>query len=792
VLFSPDMERFEDSIQKGMEIMAHSADVDRVFIWKSREVAGGLCHKPILQWVNDPGLWIKDTSGFFSSAEDAFIGMLINSPMACLPQRAQDLFSAYGARSVLGVPIFVQNQFWGFASFDDCHRDRYFSASEENVLQSDALLLANAVIRNDATKSLIQAREEALAGTKAKSDFLARMSHEIRTPLNAILGFSEVELQKDLPKETQINIDKVYHSGAHLLEIVNDILDISKIESGNFEIIPTEYELSGIINDVIQLNIMRIGSKPVEFVLELDETIPQRLFGDELRVKQILNNLLSNAFKYTEKGKVRMLITWEQRRNDARLTFVVEDTGRGIKKENLGKLFSEYMQFEEAANRRIEGTGLGLSITRGLVERMGGSIEAESEYGKGSVFRVFLPQGIVDKKPISKEKAEDLRNFRFIEDRNRNRGNTLIHSYMPYGKALVVDDLETNLDVMKGLLMPYGLQVDMVLSGREAVERIRAEEIRYDLVFMDHMMPEMDGIEAVRIIRNEIGSPYAQQVSIVALTANAVEGNREMFLNGGFNDFISKPIDIKRLDMVLNQQIRDKQNAATLREAEIQARKRAEVPKEDNSGKGGTETDAESRWLLEHPVEGADVTAALRLYGDNGAALMSIFKSFVTHTPPLLEKMDTHTESLPDYAIEVHGLKGTCNVICAKEAADLAQELEFASKEGKSDLIERKHGELRRMVLELTEQLKTLLEEWEAGLSPEAKEAREEPERALLVRLSAAAGQFHSTEIEDVLEELEQYHYDRGGDLILWLREQAENFDYEAMRERLEEFLDKG
>jgi CheY-like chemotaxis protein len=366
----------------------------------------------------------------------------------------------------------------------------------------------------------------------------------------------------------------------------------------------------------------------------------------------------------------------------------------------------------------------------------------------------------------------------------------------------VVDDLETNLDVMKGLLMPYGLQVDIVLSGQEAVDCIRAEEIRYDLVFMDHMMPEMDGVEAVRIIRNEIGSPYARQVPIVALTANAVEGNREMFLGSGFNDFISKPIDIKRLDMVLNQWIRDKQNAATLQEAEIQVRdytiiydqrERAETPKQDNSGKGGTKADAESRWLLDHPVKGIDFAAAMRLYGNSAAAYIQILKSFVTHTPPLLEKMDAHMgSSLPNYTIEVHGLKGTCNVICAKEVAELAKKLEFASRERKDDYVKARHGELRRMALELTEQLKVLIEEWEAGLTPEAKEGRREPERALLVRLSAAAGQFNSTETEDVLEELEQYHYERGEDLILWLRKRAENFDYDAMHKRLEKFLDKG
>jgi CheY-like chemotaxis protein/anti-sigma regulatory factor (Ser/Thr protein kinase) len=540
-----------------------------------------------------------------------------------------------------------------------------------------------------------------------------------------------------------------------------------------------------VINDVIQLNIMRISSKPVEFVLELDETIPSKLHGDELRVKQILNNLFSNAFKYTDTGEVRLIVGWKPEGDRACLAFTVKDTGRGIKKEDQERLFSEYTQFDTTVNQRIEGTGLGLPITRGLVERMGGSIEVESEYGKGSSFRVTLPQDIIDKEPIGRERAEALRNFHFIEDRNRSRGNTLIRAWMPYGKALVVDDLETNLDVMKGLLMPYGLQVDTVSSGREAIERIRVEEVRYDLVFMDHMMPEMDGVEAVRIIRNEIGSPYARQVPIIALTANAVEGNREMFLNSGFNDFISKPIDIKRLDMVLNQWIRDKQDTATLRKMEIQARG------QDNA-KGGTEADTENRWLLDHPVEGIDFGAAMKLYGNSEAAYIKILKSFVTHTPPLLEKMDIHMgSSLPDYMIEVHGLKGTCNVICAKEAVDLAWELEFASKEGKSDLVGRKHGELRRMILELAEQLKTLLAEWESGLSPEAKEKekRVEPERALLARLSAAAGQFNANATDEILGELERCRYEKEEELILWLREQAEKFDYDAIRKRLDALL---
>jgi signal transduction histidine kinase/FixJ family two-component response regulator/HPt (histidine-containing phosphotransfer) domain-containing protein len=622
------------------------------------------------------------------------------------------------------------------------------------------------------------ARRRADQENISKTKFLSAVSHEIRTPLNAILGLSEVELQNEIPGDTRLNLEKIHSSGVLLLEIVNDILDISKIESGNFEIFPVAYEFSSLINDTIQLNTTRMGSKPIEFKLDIDETIPSKLYGDEVRVKQILTNLLSNAFKYTEKGEIRFTIGWERAGEDAWLKFTVEDTGRGIKKQDIEKVFLEYVQFEGDANRKIEGTGLGLSIAKGLVDRMGGEIEAASEYGKGSVFRVRLPQGIVEEGEIGRETVENLMNLRFTAERDRNCGNGFVRSWMPYGKVLVVDDLQTNLDVMTGLLMPYGLKVETMLRGREAVEAIRRGE-RYDVVFMDHMMPEMDGMETTRIIREEIGSEYAREAPIVALTANAIAGNREIFLANGFNDFISKPIDIKRLDMVLKQWVRDKQ---------IEENRTREP---DSSGDGAeVKAEAGNRWLLEHPVEGVDFEAALALYGNSTATYLPILKSFVDNSPSLLEKMDTHLEtSLGEYAIEVHGLKGACNAVCAGETAALARELELASKAGKLDVVQSRHGELWRRVMELIGRLKELLDEWDAGKAPEEKEVREEPDRELLSRLSAAADEFSLTGTDEILEELERFRYEKGDDLVRWLRERADNFDYEAMHKRLEEFF---
>ena len=391
------------------------------------------------------------------------------------------------------------------------------------------------------------------AASKAKSDFLARMSHEIRTPMNAILGIVQIQMQKGGMSEDMENaLDRIYNSGNLLLGIINDILDMSKIETGKLRLNPVEYDVPSLINDSVQFNIVRIGSKPVEFKLFVDEGLPAKLLGDELRLKQVLNNMLSNAFKYTDRGRVSLHVSHAEEGGDVTLVMKIEDTGQGIKEEDLKMLFSEYQRFNAGANRNTEGTGLGLNITRRLVGLMGGWIEVESVYGQGSVFTVTVKQKAVPSAGvIGAELSKKLRDFTFTSVK-QSASQKITRELMPYGTVLVVDDVEINLIVAAGLLSGYHLKVYTASSGFEAIERVRSGE-SYDIIFMDHMMPNMDGMEATGALR-----ALGYGGVIIALTANAILGNEEMFAQNGFDGFISKPIDIRKLDAVLNRFVRDR------------------------------------------------------------------------------------------------------------------------------------------------------------------------------------------------------------------------------------------
>jgi len=539
-------------------------------------------------------------------------------------------------------------------------------------------------------KEAMLAKEIAERASESKSTFLANMSHEMRTPLNAIIGLSELTIGTDKVKgEPATNLEKIYNSGLTLLGTINDLLDISKIEAGRFELNPVEYDIPSLINDTAALNSVRIGSKPIQFVLEVDENLPCRLFGDELRIKQILNNLLTNAFKYTKEGKVTWSITNERDGDDFFLVFKVSDTGIGIRAEDLADLFAEYHQIDSKANRKIEGTGLGLAIVKKMVQLMGGTITVESEYSKGSTFTVRILQKPTTDETIGEGVAFNLAHMRYSQDKLA-RNAKFIRLKLPYTRVLIVDDVQTNLDVARGMLRPYEIQVDCVTSGQEAIDAIRDKKIRYNAIFMDHMMPEMDGIEATQHIR-AIGTEYAKTIPIIALTANAIVGNEEMFLQNGFQAFLSKPIDIMRLDVEIRRWVRDRSQETT-----------SHIPTPNTA-----DLDEQDSW----EIEGLDKTKALEQFGGSEETYLIILQSYVSHTPGLLDKIRTCTETqLPNYAIIVHGIKGTSYGICADTIGNQAEKLEQAAKRGDFQYVSEHNARFIKATEQLIDHIQAVLQ----------------------------------------------------------------------------------
>ena len=514
-------------------------------------------------------------------------------------------------------------------------------------------------------------KEAAEANSRYKSTFLANMSHEMRTPLNVVVGLTDLRMEDEkLPAKVKEDLKKINSAGELLLGIVNDVLDISKIEAGKLELSPVDYEIASLLNDIIILNVIRIESKPVKFKVDISEDLPCELNGDELRVKQIFNNLLSNAFKYTKEGTVTLNVgcTRIDEKNIV-LSATIKDTGIGIRQEDIKKLFSDYNQVDIKANRRIEGTGLGLSITKKLVEMMNGEITVESVYGVGTSFSVKMTQGIVTEKTLGVEMVKNLGNFQYTDQKKR-ASKELIRPDLSYARVLVVDDMQTNLDVATGLMRKYKMQVDCVGSGEAAINLIKRGHPVFDAIFMDHMMPEMDGVEATRLIRN-LDSEYARTVPIISLTANALVGNEQMFLEKGFNAFLSKPINILKLDSIIRKWIRKK----NLDEEKIPGAK--PVAKKLKKNK------QEVSKMYVSKIPGVNMEVGLDLYGGEMDIYVSVLESFATNTPEAINKMRNVTkEGLPDYAIVAHGLKSVCGTIAAGDISERAKKLEAMSKAG--------------------------------------------------------------------------------------------------------------
>lgn len=614
---------------------------------------------------------------------------------------------------------------------------------------------------------------ELMKSSNMKSDFLANMSHEIRTPMNAIIGMAEMTLREELPPMAKEYVGQIKASGQTLLTIINDILDFSKIESGMMTINEAEYEPMSVVNDVANIIMTRIGSKELELTVDVAPNLPNELYGDNIRIKQIMINLANNAIKFTKMGNVHLQVDFRQTGDDMLdLYIAVSDTGSGIKESDMERLFQSFQQLDSKRNRNIEGTGLGLAICKQLVSLMNGSIHVESEYGEGSTFSFVIPQKIISNVPSIRQVEEKISavgllagdyaakqietdmqklgvNYRGLaSDRDLTRlgrhkiqflfveqpmmtdtvqsflkthpditgvvmadyrdvypygidnvfitkkplyvlslagilqGDKAEHScnrldadefnfVAPEAEILVVDDNAINLTVAKGLLSPLEMHIDTALSGKEAIFKVTDK--KYDLIFMDHMMPEMDGVEATQIIRKLPGENG--QVPILALTANAVEGTREMFISSGMNDLVTKPIELKDIVSKLRKWLPSEK-----------------IHKKQQKGKGTNLSNPGemSSQVTNISIDGLDVQKAVGFLGNEELfwAVLKEYYRVIDKKSAVIKKYEQE-EKWHEYTIEVHSLKSASRQIGAFELAETAAQMEVAGNAQNAELIHK-------------------------------------------------------------------------------------------------------
>ena len=510
------------------------------------------------------------------------------------------------------------------------------------------------------------AKEQAEKANRAKTDFLSNMSHEIRTPLNAIVGFSQALAEEDISNEAREEVKDIIMSSNNLLEIVNGILDISKIEANKLEIVNTEYDTKKLMKDVVSLTKARLASRPLDFKVDIDPSMPPVLYGDYVRIKQILINILTNAVKYTKEGYIAFSVNTVVTGDVCRLIMSVEDSGIGIKPEDVDKLFTKFQRFELEKNATTEGTGLGLAITKSLVELMNGKIVVQSKYGEGSKFTVSIDQRIIPKTVEEIETTEDV---------NTNPFNASGQ------KILVVDDNNINLKVANRLLKDYAADVVLISSGQECINRILDGE-HYDLILMDDMMPHMTGSETLKNLKNIFGF----KIPVVALTANAISGMKERYLSLGFDDYLAKPINKDHLYKVLRKYLTENTNPLSVHTVKETV---PEIP--DNT---------HNREYLESM--GVDVNHGLELLGDMEMYDMTIAE-FYKEFPDKIKKIEEfkNANDMPNYAILVHAMKSDSKYLGFMDLADIAYKHEMASKENNVSFVNENYEQLKREALKI-------------------------------------------------------------------------------------------
>ena len=482
------------------------------------------------------------------------------------------------------------------------------------------------------------------------------MSHEIRTPINAIMGMNEMVIRESKDKSILEYSENLQNAARTLLGLVNDILDFSKIEAGKMEIIPVEYHVSSMLNDLVNMIETRAAKKNLYFKINVNESMPSVLFGDEIRIKQVITNILTNAVKYTKEGGVTLNVTYRPI-DEERLLFCVSiaDTGIGIKKRDLRKLFSAFERIEEERNRTIEGTGLGMNITKKLLEMMGSSLQVDSVYGKGSTFAFEVEQKIMNAEPIG--------NFQEDYKNSLNQHKKYHESFTaPDARILVVDDTVMNLTVIKGLLKQTKIKIDTALNGTDCLTLVARN--KYDIIFLDHRMPGMDGIETLAAMKKIKNNPNAS-TPVISLTANAISGAKEQYITAGFNDYLTKPINYTALeDLIMNY----------LPDEKIQAADESEPVEE-------VEEVALPEWLTK--VEGLDINAGVENCGgaEPYVDALTVFAESIIQAADLIENY-YKSEDWRNYTTKVHALKSTAKVVGAAELSEKAKRLEDAGNSG--------------------------------------------------------------------------------------------------------------
>lgn len=614
-------------------------------------------------------------------------------------------------------------------------KDRHYQV-EETVLKDNELIqgymmtivdVTKIIEQNHLMKRLVLQTEDA---NRAKTNFVSNMSHEIRTPMNSIVGITEILLRsRHSPKEQEYLLN-IQSSGRVLLTIINDVLDCSKMEAGKMQLFDEPYDTCSLFHDLRISMENRIGHSGLELIYDIDQDIPCKLKGDMGRIRQVIINLVNNAIKYTEKGSVRFSVHVRQKNTDkVMLYYEVADTGIGIRKEDQKILFDAFQRVEMDRNRYVEGTGLGLTISQNLVNMMGGVIEVESEYGKGSRFFFTIEQTIIDPTPVSAV------NYNGQKDNVTEKEAECLF-IAPEAHILLVDDNELNLVVAKELLKPLRMQIDTAENGLQAVKMVRGSQ--YDLVLMDHMMPVMDGIEAAKAIRALPEDKY-QKLPIIALTANAMVDARKEFLNAGMNGFVAKPIDFARICNQLKlwlpkDLVRD-------------------VPKEE--AKKLLADDLSDREIQpEDPQMGFSFEEGVNHCGSK-AALMKTIRIFYRTIDSKADKIEQCLKEglISDYVVEVHALKSSALLIGAVPLSEAAKELEGYGKQGKTELLEEKTPDLLAMYRDFKDILKPYADKEEAA----RQEASNGEWCQALQQIHQCIEQFDLDGVDQIMEQLEEY-----------------------------------